>query len=255
MLQFTVYHNDELIKTYEIDGLKVTIGRLPENDIPIASISISRRHVRIEKDASHQYILSDLNSLNGTFVNSKKITKTAISDGDKITIGKYTIDIGISSEKANLKESTPEEGDSEDNNVVDLESFQKEEPVNIEVDTHTGINDTGIKEVDNDDTPESEETSKILLIETNKHVIYKIDKPVMTIGSSESDDIFVEGFLITDEHVVIEKKDDGMWIHANKLMGRFKINGKKENNHKLHHKDRIEIGTSTFRYMVNGQTQ
>ena len=249
MLQFTVYHNDELIKTYEFEDPRVTIGRLPENDIPIASISISRRHVRIEKDPSHQYILSDLNSLNGTFVNNKKITKTAISDGDKITIGKYTINIGITSETDSSGEDYSEENSPEDNNVVDLDNIKKEESVTIEVDESTDI-----KEEDDKEQKESDKTSKILLIETNKHVIYKIDKPIMSIGSSESDDIFVEGFLITDEHVIIEKKDDDIWIHANKLMGRFKVNGKKENKHKLQHKDRIEIGTSIFRFMINGQT-
>ncbi|MGD9200635.1 MAG: FHA domain-containing protein [Chitinispirillia bacterium] len=249
MLQFTVYHNDELIKTYEFEDSTITIGRLPENDIPIASISISRRHVRIEKDSTHQFLLSDLNSLNGTFVNNKKITKTSISDGDKITIGKYTINIGISSGSDSSAEDNSKDNKSEENGVVDLENIQKEEPDTIDIDENTGD-----KELKDDEQNENGKKSKILLIETNKHVIYKIDKPIMSIGSSESDDIFVEGFLITDEHVIIEKKDDGMWIHANKLMGRFKINGKKENKHKLQHKDRIEIGTSTFRYMVNGQT-
>jgi pSer/pThr/pTyr-binding forkhead associated (FHA) protein len=95
--------------------------------------------------------------------------------------------------------------------------------------------------------------SSAVLIETDKHVIYKLDKPVMTIGSAESDDIFVEGFFISDEHVIIEKEDDGSWISANKFMGKFKINGKKESRHKLQHKDRIELGTSTFRYMENEQ--
>ena len=97
------------------------------------------------------------------------------------------------------------------------------------------------------------ESAAGILIETNKHVVYKLDKPAMTIGSSEKDDIFVDGFLITDGHVLIETDDSGTWIHANKLMGRFKINGKKVSKHQLKHKDRIEIGSSTFRYMENGR--
>ena len=72
MLQFTVLHNDDAIKTYEFDAPPVTIGRLPENDIPLASISVSRRHARIEQDAANQYTVTDLNSLNGTIVNGKK---------------------------------------------------------------------------------------------------------------------------------------------------------------------------------------
>ena len=40
----------------------------------------------------------------------------------------------------------------------------------------------------------------------------------MTMGSSESDDVFVSGFLIGDGHVVLEKRDDGVWIKATKLI-------------------------------------
>lgn len=240
MVHLTVFHNDEPIKTYEIDKHVINIGRLPENDIPIASISISRRHVRIEQDASGHYILSDLNSLNGTFVNNKKVKEIGLSDGDKITLGKYSILLELSTESPEPAVSAPpmeEEPPAPESNPV---SINEEEIEIIEVpqDQKTGSEN---------------ESAAGILIETNKHVVYKLDKPAMTIGSSEKDDIFVDGFLITDGHVLIETDDSGTWIHANKLMGRFKINGKKESKHHLKHKDRIEIGSSTFRYMENGR--
>lgn len=237
MMQFTVYHNDEPIKTYEFSNPIITIGRLPENDIPIASISISRRHVRIEQDAAHQYVLNDLNSLNGTFINNKKITKTNLADGDKITIGKYAIVVNITQEA------------EEASNVAVFEKRNDEIITDSDEIPVTNEEDDDISE----ELSSKEDLSTAIMIETNKHVIYKIDKDLMSIGSSEKDDIFVEGFLITDGHVLIEKENDNTWIHANKLMGRFKVNGKKVSKHLLQHKDRIEIGTSTFRYMENGQ--
>ena len=90
-----------------------------------------------------------------------------------------------------------------------------------------------------------------VLIEINKHVIYKLDKPLTTLGDSENDDIFVSGFLVDEGHVVIERTDGELWIRSQKLLGQFKVNGRKTKNRKLQHKDRIEIGTSTFRYMEN----
>lgn len=91
-----------------------------------------------------------------------------------------------------------------------------------------------------------------VLIETNKHVVYRLDKAYMTVGSGENDDIFVSGFMIAEGQATIEKKDDGLYLYANKLIGKIKINGKSVRSHLLQHKDRIEIGSSTFRYMENG---
>jgi pSer/pThr/pTyr-binding forkhead associated (FHA) protein len=240
MVHLTVFHNDEPIKTYEMDKQAISIGRLPENDIPIASISVSRRHVRIEQDTSGRHILKDLNSLNGSFVNNKKVKEIALSDGDKITLGKYSI-------LFELGEDTIE--------TADLD-ISHEEEVTLTQDTLAPESEAYIEELVAPEPPLpdiDESVSGGVLIETNKHVVYKLDKPLMTVGSSERDDIFVDGFLITDGHVLIEKDDEGTWIHANKLMGRFKVNGKKVNKHKLVHKDRIEIGSSTFRYMENGR--
>ncbi len=240
MLHFTIYHNNEHIKTYEIDSPNITVGRLPENDIPIASISVSRRHLRIEQDTTRQYILTDLNSLNGTFVNNQKVSITKLSDGDKITIGKYGILFEIASDDSEVVETS----------IID----KKDTPLSPE---HAAKPTMKVNVVDGKEPPPDDVvdiTDKTpMLIETSKHVVYKIDKPVMSIGSSENDDIFVEGFLISDGHVLIEQDSEGTWIHANKLMGKVKINGKKENKHKLVHKDQIEIGTSIFRYMENGQ--
>ena len=91
MVKFVVLYNGEPLKTYELDDTVFSIGRLPENTISIANMGISRRHAKIEEDADRKHILNDLNSLNGTYVNGKRVKKIALSSGDKITIGKYTI--------------------------------------------------------------------------------------------------------------------------------------------------------------------
>lgn len=241
MLHFTVYHNNEHIKTYELDSTAITVGRLPENDIPIASISVSRRHFSIEQDETRQYNLTDLNSLNGTFVNNQKVSITKIFDGDKIAIGKYTIHFEVIPDEGNLNGTAvhkPKEVSApikKDDSAKSDDAKQKEDVIEI---------DAGATLENGTQTP--------TLIETNKHVVYKIDKAIMSIGSSENDDIFVEGFLISDGHVLIEKDEKGTSIHANKFMGKIKINGKKVTKHRLKHKDQIDIGTSIFRYMENG---
>ena len=56
----------------EADSKTITVGRLPENSICIPSPMVSRHHARIVY-ASRRYVIQDLQSTNGTFVNDRRI--------------------------------------------------------------------------------------------------------------------------------------------------------------------------------------
>ena len=74
-----------------IDRPVVTIGRAPANDICIRDKSLSRAHVRLERQVDG-YRLRDLGSANGTKLNGKRITGPALAhDGDQIVLGNVTI--------------------------------------------------------------------------------------------------------------------------------------------------------------------
>ena len=68
----------------------VTIGRLPDNVIPIENLAVSSHHARIlwRED---QYFLEDNNSLNGTYINNRRINKSPLKDGDVILVGRHTL--------------------------------------------------------------------------------------------------------------------------------------------------------------------
>jgi hypothetical protein len=68
----------------------VTIGRLPDNTIVIDNTAVSSRHVRIAREGP-QFVVEDLESTNGTFVNGEKVTKRALRHGDTILVGKHKI--------------------------------------------------------------------------------------------------------------------------------------------------------------------
>jgi pSer/pThr/pTyr-binding forkhead associated (FHA) protein len=68
----------------------VTIGRLPDNTIVIDNSAVSSRHLRIAREGP-QFVVEDLESTNGTFVNGDKITKRALRHGDTILVGKHKI--------------------------------------------------------------------------------------------------------------------------------------------------------------------
>jgi uncharacterized protein YukE len=64
----------------------IQIGRSPANDIVLKEAKVSRKHAEIH-NAAGKYVLMDLESSNGTFVGSKKITEYTLQPGDEIVIG------------------------------------------------------------------------------------------------------------------------------------------------------------------------
>jgi len=68
----------------------VTIGRLPDNTIVIDNAAVSSHHVRIAREGP-QFVVQDLESTNGTFVNGDKVTKRALRHGDTILVGKHKL--------------------------------------------------------------------------------------------------------------------------------------------------------------------
>lgn len=68
----------------------ITIGRLPECDIPLADANVSRRHAELRRDAGAVYIV-DLGSTNGTRVNGAPVRQHRLADGDLVTVGITTL--------------------------------------------------------------------------------------------------------------------------------------------------------------------
>jgi pSer/pThr/pTyr-binding forkhead associated (FHA) protein len=72
---------------YVVDGL-TTIGRHPESSICLDDVTVSRRHAQVVLD-NGRYVVRDLGSLNGTYVNQIRIDELALEQGDELQIGKY----------------------------------------------------------------------------------------------------------------------------------------------------------------------
>ena len=70
----------------EIKSYPTTIGRSRTNHVQIDDAESSRVHVRIKKRGK-LYILEDLESRNGTYVNGDRVVNTTLKSGDKILIG------------------------------------------------------------------------------------------------------------------------------------------------------------------------
>jgi rubredoxin len=71
-------------------GERTTIGRSPDCDIFLDDVTVSRKHaVLVQGDG--RFTIEDQGSLNGTYVNRRRIDSSPLSDGDELQIGKYRL--------------------------------------------------------------------------------------------------------------------------------------------------------------------
>lgn len=90
MPTFTISVNNKVLGSYVVKKSVISIGRSRTNTISIASKAVSRNHVRIEF-TREGWSVTDLGSLNGTYVNDIRVTSAFLSEGDRVTVGAYLI--------------------------------------------------------------------------------------------------------------------------------------------------------------------
>ena len=73
-----------------LDTDEVTAGRHPDSDIFLDDVTVSRRHATFSR-GSGNYAVSDVGSLNGTYVNRDRIDEIVLSGGDEVQIGKFRL--------------------------------------------------------------------------------------------------------------------------------------------------------------------
>ena len=83
-------HGDREGDIVALGGEEVTVGRSPQSDLFLDDVTVSRHHARILIDEDG-YVIEDLNSLNGTYVNRKRIERHQLFDGDELQIGKFKL--------------------------------------------------------------------------------------------------------------------------------------------------------------------
>jgi ABC transport system ATP-binding/permease protein len=66
------------------------IGRIPDNDLVLSDLNVSRHHAELRKSPAGSYEIVDLGSHNGTFVNGQRVTSQVLSEQDIVSIGSST---------------------------------------------------------------------------------------------------------------------------------------------------------------------
>jgi pSer/pThr/pTyr-binding forkhead associated (FHA) protein len=71
-------------------GPRTLIGRSPDCDVFLDDVTVSRRHAELLSE-NGRFTIRDLGSLNGTFVNRRRIESVELEDDDEVQIGKYRL--------------------------------------------------------------------------------------------------------------------------------------------------------------------
>jgi pSer/pThr/pTyr-binding forkhead associated (FHA) protein len=76
--------------SFTLDGERFTVGRDTNSEVFLDDVTVSRNHAVIVRRGDGLYI-DDLGSLNGTYVNRRRIEDHELTDGDEIQIGKFKL--------------------------------------------------------------------------------------------------------------------------------------------------------------------
>jgi hypothetical protein len=74
---------------FPLDG-ETTVGRSPDCGIFLDDVTVSRKHA-ILRERDGEFFIEDQGSLNGTFVNRKRVESAQLSEGDELQVGKYRL--------------------------------------------------------------------------------------------------------------------------------------------------------------------
>jgi hypothetical protein len=76
---------------FVLDAPFITAGRHPDSDIFLDDVTVSRNHVELTRQESGAYVVRDVGSLNGTYLNRERIEEAPLHNGDELQIGKFKL--------------------------------------------------------------------------------------------------------------------------------------------------------------------
>lgn len=219
----------KVIKEYPFTKERIAIGRDEANDIVIDNLAVSSLHARIDK-AGETYIITDLQSTNGTFVNDNQITSHKLQHKDKIIIGKRLLFFALSKEEqAKAKKADP------DKTMIPDTSKQKE-----------------LLAKNTDKEVKEEKIGVINFIDGSGEGEIQLIKKLTKIGKADTSEIRLGGFRMPATAATISRRPNGYAITPTGEI-KVKVNGQViKESYFLKDFDTIEIKSYKFQFYTQG---
>jgi pSer/pThr/pTyr-binding forkhead associated (FHA) protein len=235
MAKLYLKFGESVLKEIPLTQAAATIGRLPDNTVQIDNLAVSSHHARIAWNQDH-YVVEDLGSLNGTFVNSERVEKARLRHCDVVKIGKHEIEFrneGASPVTAVAAKTGPATPKLDATMMLDTKQAQelltKNAPPSVM--TASGI---AIKERIGQLTVTEGKTDQERYVLTGKMTM---------IGKSAMASIRLKGFFAPNSAALISRRDSKYFIAPSEAKITLKINGEQVTTQReLGAGDIIEVG-------------
>ncbi len=231
MARIIVVFNKKVIKEYPFTKDSLAIGRNDSNDIVIDNLAVSGLHARIDKSGDI-YILTDLQSTNGTFVNDKIIASHKLQHKDKITVGKHLLFFAMSQEEqAKIK-------------VADLDRTMI-----LDTAQHKELLEKQAKEKGVEALSHKQMLGIISFIDGSRKGEIKLTKKLTKIGKAETSEVRLGGMFMPPTAATISRRPNGYALTVTSGRTKVKVNNETiKDSHFLNDFDTIEIGSCKFQF-------
>ena len=232
MARLILTFNKQVIKEFPFLKGSITLGRLDDNTIIVDNLAVSGYHARIDKTGD-DFILTDLQSTNGTFVNDKKVTSHKLTHGDNIVIGKHVI-LFVGTGKGKADGADPAKMDMDKTMMLDtakqreLLAKQKAAPTPAQAVDKIGV----ITSIDGSDLGE-----------------FELSKKLTKIGKADTSEIRLSGLLMGATAATISRRPSGYTVSFAGGLSKLKVNGDVvKDSVSLKDFDAIEVGSFKFQF-------
>lgn len=232
MPTLTLTFKDNTIATYRIEkGQSLTIGRKETNDIPIENLAVSGHHAKVDS-VGDGYLLTDLQSKNGSFVNKELVSSHWLKEGDHILIGKHTLIFTYDEGEDKPDDSM---GEMEQTMIMDTDKYR----------------DMLAKAMPKGAAAEaSQEPVGVLSYLSGGSGEIKLTKKLTKIGKSADSDIVVSGLMVGATAATISKRPKGYSLSYVGGMAKPKVNGTAvKESVTLKEFDVIELGSVKMQFV------
>ena len=232
MPTITLKFKENVIAEYPLEkGQALTIGRRDDNDITIENLAVSGHHAKIDS-VGDGYLLIDLQSKNGSFVNDQNVTSHWLKHKDAITIGKHTLVFGHEEEAAKA-DAAPDSMDQ--TMVMDTEQYRS---LLSKSRAHEA---TRVLE---------EAPAAILSYLSGGEGEVELTKKLIKIGKDSASDVVVSGLLVGQTAATISKRPNGYFLSYVGGMAKPKVNETAvKESVKLNEFDTIELGSVKLQFV------
>lgn len=208
------------------------IGRHDGNDIVIDNLAVSFHHAKIES-IGDEFLLIDLHSENGTFVNDQRIKAHWLADGDIITINKHTLNFSNPQNQSLPDKIAPSIIETMQMDTAKFRELLRKN--NMPVPIESGAKRTVVP---------------VLAFLGERRRDFQLGDRQVSIGKDPTADIVVRGMLVAGTAAVINRLEDGWHLSRVGGLARVKLNGVPvKTAMRLHRLDIISLGKLKMQFL------